>query len=158
MSGSFDLKEIEKSMKGVFSTTREKEFALQTYHHMWDLMKKIDDLESRFSVVVNMINKHGEVLGGLLKVEKAFSMLEDTAMELEHLRHLPKTMEAIDAKVADIEKELDKRFPTRATASKKEKGKEKVVTIAAPVATPTPAPTPETEKVEDSTTEEDPFA
>lgn len=147
---TFDLKDIEKSMKGVFSTSREKEFALQTYHHMADIVKKIDDLEERFNVAVTMINKHGEVLGGLLKMEKAFSVIEDTAIELEHLRHLPKAIESIDAKLADVEKELDKRFPNRAAVVKKEKGKEKVVVISKNEIPSVPE--------ESSTNEEDPFA
>lgn len=156
---SFDLKDIEKSMKGVFSTSREKEFALQTYHHMADIVKKLEDLEERFSVAVNMINKHGEVLSGLLKMEKAFSSLEDTAIELEHLRHLPKAVEEIDTKIAAIEKELDKRFPTRASSSKKEsKGKEKVITMIAPITENEVPQTPKPSASEEIATEDDPFA
>lgn len=155
---TFDLKDIEKSMKGVFSTSREKEFALQTYHHMADILKKIEDLEERFNVAVTMINKHGEVLGGLLKMEKAFSVIEDTAIELEHLRHLPKTMETVDAKLAEIEKELDKRFPNRATAFKKEKGKGKIVSIIPPVVSEEPLAEDLTTPQVPKTQEDDPFA
>ena len=121
VSMAIDLKEVERSMKGVYSNSKEKEVALQIYRHISELGARMEEMESRIMIAINMINKHGEVLGNLLKHEKVFKLLEDTHEELENLQGLCKSVESLDGKVAVIEKELDKRFPTRIVSKKKEK-------------------------------------
>lgn len=68
-----------------------------------DLQKKNQDLEAKIMQMVQMINRHGEVLGGLVKDDKTGSLQDRiTKLENEVIKRFPNIVKDTPPSVEEV--------------------------------------------------------